>query len=46
MKSFEALPKNAQTYLRRLEVLVGAPVAIISTGPDRVETIMLKHPFD
>jgi adenylosuccinate synthase len=46
VKSFEDLPKNAQSYLRRLEVLVGAPIAIISTGPDRLETIILKHPFD
>jgi adenylosuccinate synthase len=46
IKSFDALPKNAQNYLRRLEVLVGAPIAIISTGPDRVETIILQHPFD
>jgi adenylosuccinate synthase len=45
LKSFEALPKNAQSYLRRLEALVGAPVAVISTGPDRDETIVLRHPF-
>ncbi|HEY8539146.1 MAG TPA: adenylosuccinate synthase [Steroidobacteraceae bacterium] len=46
VKSFGDLPKAAQAYLRRLEVLVGAPIAIISTGPDRLETIVLKHPFD
>jgi len=46
VKTFEELPQNAQAYLRRLEVLVGAPIAIISTGPDRLETIVLKHPFD
>jgi adenylosuccinate synthase len=46
VKSFAQLPKNAQTYLRRLEQLVGAPIAIISTGPDRVETIVQQHPFD
>ena len=46
VKTFEDLPKTAQSYLRRLEVLVGAPVAIISTGPDRMETIVLRHPFD
>ena len=46
VKSFDDLPKNAQSYLRRLEVLVGAPIAIISTGPDRIETIVLQHPFD
>jgi adenylosuccinate synthase len=46
VKAFEKLPKNAQAYLRRLEALVGAPVAIISTGPDREETIVLRHPFE
>jgi adenylosuccinate synthase len=45
VKTFDALPKAARDYLRRLEALVGAPVAIISTGPERDETIVLKHPF-
>jgi len=45
VKTFEDLPKNAQSYLRRLEVLVGAPIAIISTGPDRSETIILENPL-
>jgi len=45
VKTFEDLPKNAQAYLRRLEVLVGAPIAIISTGPDRSETIILENPL-
>ena len=45
VKSFNALPQAARSYLRRLEALVGAPVAIISTGPERDETIVLKHPF-
>ncbi len=44
--TLEQLPANALTYIRRLEQLVGAPVDIISTGPDRVETIVLKHPFE
>jgi adenylosuccinate synthase len=46
IQSFEKLPLAAQKYLRRLEELVGAPIAIISTGPDRVETIVLTNPFD
>lgn len=46
IKSFDKLPKNAQTYLQRLEQLVGAPIAIISTGPDRNETIVKQNPFD
>ncbi|HKQ82844.1 MAG TPA: adenylosuccinate synthase [Steroidobacteraceae bacterium] len=46
VRSFDALPDNAQRYLKRLEALVGAPIAIISTGPDRLDTIVLKHPFE
>jgi adenylosuccinate synthase len=46
VKAFDKLPANAQAYLKRLEQLVGAPVAIISTGPDREETIVLRHPFE
>lgn len=46
LKSIEALPANAIAYIQRLESLVKAPVDIISTGPDRVETIVLQHPFD
>lgn len=40
------LPQNARDYLRRIEELVDAPLEIVSTGPDRVETICLRHPFD
>ncbi len=43
---YDALPANAKAYLRRMETLVGVPVDIISTGPDREETIVLRHPFD
>ena len=46
VKSLEALPAAALAYIKRLEELVGAPIDIISTGPDRVETIVLRHPFD
>ena len=46
IKSFADLPVNAKTYLKRLEALVGAPIAIISTGPDRNETIIQVNPFD
>ncbi len=41
----EQLPQNAQNYLDRIEELIGAPIDIISTGPDRAETIVLRHPF-
>ena len=45
-KELAALPPAAVNYIRRIEELVGAPVDIISTGPDRVETIVLRHPFN
>ena len=38
--SFDALPAAAKDYVRRIETLIGAPVAIISTGPERTETII------
>lgn len=46
IKSFEQLPENAKHYLRRIEAICGAPIAIVSTGPDREETILLQHPFE
>jgi adenylosuccinate synthase len=44
-RSLEALPANARAYINRIEELVGAPIDIISTGPDRNETIVLRHSF-
>jgi len=44
-QTLDDLPDNAIAYIKRLEVLVGAPVDIVSTGPDRVETIIIRHPF-
>lgn len=45
VKSLDQLPSNALAYIKRLEELVGIPIDIISTGPDRLETIILRHPF-
>ena len=45
LKSLDALPDAARAYIKRVEELVGAPIDIISTGPDREETIVLRHPF-
>jgi adenylosuccinate synthase len=42
---FNDLPDNAKAYIKRLEELVGVKVTIISTGPERDETIILEHPF-
>ena len=43
--TFDALPANARAYLRRIETLTGVPIAMVSTGPERDETILLHHPF-
>jgi adenylosuccinate synthase len=43
---FEDLPANARSYLARIEELAGVPLDIISTGPDREQTIVKRHPFD
>jgi len=42
---YEDLPANARTYLERLQALLGVPVAIVSTGPERDQTIMRSNPF-
>ncbi len=44
-KSLDQLPASARAYIERIEQVVGAPIDLISTGPDRVETIVLRHPF-
>jgi adenylosuccinate synthase len=43
--SYDNLPANAKTYLERLQALVGVPITIISTGPDRDQTIIRQNPF-
>jgi adenylosuccinate synthase len=43
--NYDDLPQNAKTYIKKIEELVGVKVAIISTGPDRDETIVLESPF-
>lgn len=43
---FNALPIEAKRYIKRLEELVGVPVHMISTGPERSSTMILQHPFD
>jgi adenylosuccinate synthase len=45
VKSLEKLPIAARDYLKRIEEVTGARVDIISTGADRDETIVLRHPF-
>ena len=45
IQSYDELPEAARTYLQKLEELCATPIDIISTGPDREETIVLHHPF-
>ena len=45
IKSHGALPKGARDYLKRIEDLAGVPIDLVSTGPERDETIVLRHPF-
>ena len=44
-RTMDALPKAARAYLDRVEALAGVPIAMVSTGPDRDETILRQHPF-
>lgn len=44
--SYDDLPAAARAYLDKIESVCETPIAIISTGPDRAETIILKHPFE
>lgn len=46
VKKVEELPQAARNYIKRLEEVVGVNIDIISTGPDREETIVLRHAFE
>lgn len=45
VQQFKDLPENARNYLLRIEELAGVPIDIISTGPDRKDTIVLRNPY-
>lgn len=45
-KSLADLPENARDYIKYVEQAIGARIDIVSTGPDRMETIVLKHSFE
>jgi adenylosuccinate synthase len=45
IKRHQDLPRNARNYLKRIEETCAVPIDLISTGPDREETIVLRHPF-
>ncbi len=44
--NYDDLPENAKIYIKRIEALIDCPIDIISTGPDREETIVLRDPYD
>ena len=46
VKALDGLPATARAYLKRIEEVCAVPVDMISTGPDREETIVLRHPFE
>src|ERR1700680_455271 len=45
LTAYQGLPLNARRYLERLQSLVSVPIDMLSTGPEREQTIMLRHPF-
>jgi adenylosuccinate synthase len=45
LTQWDELPVNARKYLERVRALIDAPIDMVSTGPDRVHTIVLRHPF-
>jgi adenylosuccinate synthase len=46
VQEYDALPINARRYLERMAEICEVPIDVISTGPDRSETIVRRHPFD
>ena len=45
-RSWDELPTNAQEYIRYIESLIGSPISLLSTSPERDDTIMLHDPFE
>jgi len=45
IRKIEDLPENARNYLKRIEELIETPIDIVSVGPGREETIVIKNPF-
>ncbi len=45
LTQWDQLPENARRYLERVQSLIGAPIDMVSTGPDREHTILLRHPY-
>jgi len=45
LTQWDQLPLNARRYLERIQQCMGAPIDMVSTGPDREQTILLRHPY-
>ena len=45
LHQWDRLPLNARRYMERVQEFIGAPVDMVSTGPDREHTILLRHPY-
>jgi adenylosuccinate synthase len=45
LTQWDQLPANARRYLERVQALIGTPIDMVSTGPDREQTILLRHPY-
>jgi adenylosuccinate synthase len=46
VRAFADLPRAAREYVRRIEEITGVEVILVSVGPDRAQTMLLKNPFD
>ena len=46
VRQFDELPGQARAYLQRIEEILAVPVDLVSTGPDRDQNIVIRHPFD
>ena len=46
VREFSDLPKSAQKYVRRIEKIIGTEIILVSVGPGREQTILLKNPFE
>ena len=46
IRDFDKLPKEAKDYIKRIEELIDCKIILISTSPERADTIYLENPFD
>ena len=46
VRKFSDLPLTAQNYVKRIEEVIGSEIILVSVGPGREQTILLKNPFE